>query len=320
MLSYSVSIHEDEKKGIIVENELLQGYFIKEIEDIVQKRTRKCSPSKRLLGKTAGGNDFFKREIGNYTDTFVFGLDKLALSATPPDEKRYPTANAVKRFLMQGVRYIQLNSRLMKEPCPATRPTDLELDGSNLARVVGRLIRVSRNGEKESADLLTKWTEHVRYAIEDLAEIGWAKREPDNAEYLVLKYKNGFECPSWLVSDGTLRMLALTLLAFLPPPLPAFTWWRSRKTVCTQKRSNSSFAPFPPFPGRKCLSPPIHRLLFSRSGKTHSSASPGLPRGPSFRVGKIIPLSRIGTERLISRPSSPWESCDEGSVCPDRRR
>lgn len=33
----------------------------------------------------------------------------------------------------------------------------------------------------------------------------------------MLKYENGLECPSWLVSDGTLRMLALTLLAFLPP-------------------------------------------------------------------------------------------------------
>lgn len=32
----------------------------------------------------------------------------------------------------------------------------------------------------------------------------------------MLKYINGLEIPLWLVSDGTLRMLALSLLAYLP--------------------------------------------------------------------------------------------------------
>ena len=32
----------------------------------------------------------------------------------------------------------------------------------------------------------------------------------------MLHYRSGLEAPSWLVSDGTLRLLALTLLAYLP--------------------------------------------------------------------------------------------------------
>jgi predicted ATPase len=32
----------------------------------------------------------------------------------------------------------------------------------------------------------------------------------------VVCYKNNLEVPSWMVSDGTLRLLALTLLAYLP--------------------------------------------------------------------------------------------------------
>ncbi len=32
----------------------------------------------------------------------------------------------------------------------------------------------------------------------------------------MVRYKNGIEVPSWIVSDGTLRLLALTLLAYLP--------------------------------------------------------------------------------------------------------
>ena len=113
----------------------------------------------------------------------------------------------------------------MREPCPATRPTELELDGTNLARVVGRLVNANPSSalakallgkRPEDDDPRERWTAHLRYALDDLREIGWAARAPDNAEYITLKYADGLECPSWLLSDGTLRMLALTLPAFLP--------------------------------------------------------------------------------------------------------
>ncbi len=32
----------------------------------------------------------------------------------------------------------------------------------------------------------------------------------------MLKYSNGLEVPSWKASDGTLRLLALTMLAYMP--------------------------------------------------------------------------------------------------------
>jgi predicted ATPase len=198
-LHYRLAIISDEELGVRVSEESL---------------TREDRPkSVRLVAKTATGKDSYRRESGTYQDVFVFGLDKLALSLTPPDKNRYPTGNAVKDFLMNGVRYIQLNSAAMRLPAPATRATELDLDGTNLARVVSRLAR-SKNGEGVGA--LNAWTEHLRYAIEDLQSIGWAAREPDNAEYVLLRYTNGLECPSWLLSDGTLRMLALTLPAFLP--------------------------------------------------------------------------------------------------------
>jgi predicted ATPase len=174
---------------------------------------------RRLLGKTSKGTDFYAREKGSYQDSFNFGQEKLTLGLTPPDEERYPTANAVRTFLMQGVRYIQLNSPAMRLPCPATRSTGLDLDGTNLARVVGRLL--GANGEQvpywaEPGTPVAHWTAHLRYALPDLVNIGWARRQADNAEYLLLRYENGLEAPSWVLSDGTLRMLALTIPAFLP--------------------------------------------------------------------------------------------------------
>jgi predicted ATPase len=52
--------------------------------------------------------------------------------------------------------------------------------------------------------------------LPDLKAIKTVEREEDRHRYLVLELDNGLRVPSWLISDGTLRLLALTLLAYLP--------------------------------------------------------------------------------------------------------
>ena len=209
-LHYRLAVMSDKRLGIRVSEELLKRV----------QTGAKPGARTRLLGKTSSGLDFYRRESGTYTDSFEFGPSKLALSLTPPDTQKYPTGNIVRSFLAQGVRYVQLNSAAMRQPALATRPTELELDGTNLPRVVGNLLRngSSARATSEGRSAVARWTEHLRYALEDLRAIGWAARPPDNAEYLTLRFAGGFECPSWLLSDGTLRMLALTLPAFLSGP------------------------------------------------------------------------------------------------------
>lgn len=219
LLEYRLVVRQDAKLGVCVEDEALRQYSRAWLPKSGALSFSLGVRPKRLLGKTSKGTDFYSREKGSYQDSFNFGLDKLTLALTPPDQERYPTANAVRRFLMQGIRYIQLNSRAMRLPCPATRGTDLDLDGTNMARVVGRLL--GRNGEPgtkwaEPDTAVSRWVEHLRFALPDLVNIGWDRRQADNAEFLVLRYENGLEAPSWILSDGTLRMLALTLPAFLP--------------------------------------------------------------------------------------------------------
>ena len=153
-------------------------------------------------------------------DTFQFGKRKTSLGLLPPDTERYPTANAARDLLLQGIRYIRINSDAMREPCPATSPTRLSHDGANLPKVVRSLLGKRRGRGpywlQENADLpLNPWLAHIRYALPDLENIGWGRRPPDNAEYLLLRYTDGLETPSWLLSDGTLRMLALSILPFL---------------------------------------------------------------------------------------------------------
>jgi predicted ATPase len=44
------------------------------------------------------------------------------------------------------------------------------------------------------------------------------EREEDRHLYLEVQYDSGLKAPSWTVSDGTLRLLALTLIAYLQIP------------------------------------------------------------------------------------------------------
>ena len=57
---------------------------------------------------------------------------------------------------------------------------------------------------------------HLQTALPDLEQIETIERPEDKHRYLMLGYKGGLKVPSWMVSDGTLRLLALTLPAYIP--------------------------------------------------------------------------------------------------------
>ena len=218
LIKYQLAIRQDAGLGVCVASESLERYSKAWLRPGTRFEFAAPFKPKRILGKTTKGTDYYSREKGTYQDSFNFGLEKLTLALTPPDDERYPTGNAVRRVLMQGVRYVQLDSRAMRLPCPATRGSDLDLDGSNLARAVGAALGVNGGAHPlwcRPGTALMRWIEHLQYALPDLVSIGWDRRQADNAEFLMLRYRNGLEVPSWLLSDGTLRMLALTLPAFI---------------------------------------------------------------------------------------------------------
>ena len=64
--------------------------------------------------------------------------------------------------------------------------------------------------------LFQGWLAHLQIALPDLKGIRTVERADDRFRYLTLGFADGLEVPSWMASDGTLRLLALTLLAYLP--------------------------------------------------------------------------------------------------------
>jgi predicted ATPase len=97
----------------------------------------------------------------------------------------------------------------MRWPCRPDAPRSFQPDGSNLPLVVDRLIRANR-AQFEG------WVQHLRSVLPEIKDIEVKEREEDRYRYLVVKTEDGKTIASWLLSDGTLRLFALTVLAYLP--------------------------------------------------------------------------------------------------------
>jgi predicted ATPase len=171
---------------------------------------RKSKTRQRLvISKVPDGNDNYTAETARgYKPSYRQSPKKSALANLPADESSFPVSTWLKAFLTEGIQTFVLNSRLIRQASPPKQGKGFKTDGSNLPWVVEEL--------KQAEDRFRDWVCHLRTALPDLKDIRTVEREDDKHRYLMLKYDNGLEIPSWMASDGTLRLLALTLPAYLP--------------------------------------------------------------------------------------------------------
>ncbi len=164
--------------------------------------------SKVVLKKVPNGNDnYYPEGRGSYSPSFRLGRTKLALANIPADEASFPVSTWFRDILETGVQNVVLNSHTIRQPSPPGLGLRFQTDGSNLPWVIADLRKDSRR--------FSEWLAHVKTALEDIVDIDFVEREDDRHRYIVVKYANGAIVPSWLVSDGTLRLLALTIPAYL---------------------------------------------------------------------------------------------------------
>jgi len=178
---------------------------------IVRPPRKRTPPGwRKVLYKVAeSGNDYFQSETSGWNNLFRLGPRRSALANLPEDEEKFPASIWFRRLLLEGVQRLTLNSAALRRPSPPGSPRRFLPDGSNLPWVVKDLME--RDPQRFQA-----WIAHVRTALPDLCSIHTVEREEDRHRYLVLEYATGLKVPSWSVSDGTLRFLALTILAYLP--------------------------------------------------------------------------------------------------------
>jgi predicted ATPase len=160
------------------------------------------------INKKNGGNDnYYPEGRQSYTPSFRLGRTRTALSTVPADRESFPVSTWFKEYLESGIMSIVLNSHAMRQPSAPGQGLQFNPDGSNLPWVISEL--------KKNEVRFSNWLDHVRTALEDIKNIEVVDRDEDRHKYLVIEYSNGAKVPSWLVSDGTLRLLALTIPAYL---------------------------------------------------------------------------------------------------------
>ena len=173
-------------------------------------------PGKRtVLSKSPEGTDSFHDETATkpgkgWVTNIAFGPRRSTLGNLPESPTKFPMATFVKRKLENGVKPVFLDSVAMRGASPPAFGTNgFADDGSNLPWVIKRL-------QDHHPTDFAEWLGHVQTVLSDLRGIRVVDRPEDRHAYLLLRYDTGVDVPSWMASDGTMRLLALTLLAYLP--------------------------------------------------------------------------------------------------------
>jgi len=169
--------------------------------------------ARAVVNKVPGGNDnFYSETYGKkgkgWVPAFKLGPRRSALANLPEDESKFPVATWLKSLLADGVQQLMLNSLLIRQASPPGQGRTFRPDGSNLPWVVAEL-------ERDDPERIEEWVAHLQTALPDLESVRTVERPDDRHRYLMLGYRGGVEIPSWMASDGTLRLLALTLPAYL---------------------------------------------------------------------------------------------------------
>lgn len=175
-----------------------------------EARNRPRGHRKVISKKVLGENHYFRAETTDWNNPFRLGPQRLGLVNLPEDEQRFPIAVWVKKLLMEGIDKLVLNSEAMRRPSPPGSPRGFQADGSNLPWVLEAL--------RKNRDRFDRWIAHVKTAIPDIEDVVTIEREEDKHRYLRVHFSTGLRAPSWVLSDGTLRLLALTLLAYIEEP------------------------------------------------------------------------------------------------------
>ncbi len=173
-------------------------------------REKESKGSKTVVSKTTeGGENFYDETGAGWNPAFKLGPKRAALANVPEDQTKFPVSTWFKRMLVDGIEFLRLDSEAMRRPSPPGKGTGFRPDGSNLPWVI-------RNLRDEHFPQFQRWLRHIQTALSDVEDVDTHVRDEDRHCYLQVEYESGVTVPSWGLSDGTLRMFALTLLPYLP--------------------------------------------------------------------------------------------------------
>ncbi len=123
----------------------------------------------------------------------------------------YPTVLAAKKEMLSW-RTFMLEPSAMRRPSSYRDPESVDDRGSNLASTLGRLQR----SEKHRGQVCAELTNHLAELVDDVRAIRVSNDAKSETLTLEAKDSGGVFHPARSLSDGTLRFLALSVLAIDP--------------------------------------------------------------------------------------------------------
>ena len=113
------------------------------------------------------------------------------------------------RKMLENIHFLQLNPEKLRASSKFSAPQSLSPDGENLAAMLARLI-------EQDADVTQMVSNDLASIIPGVAEF-FIEYDETREEYVIgIKHIDGYEIPSKLLSDGTLRILALIAISYDP--------------------------------------------------------------------------------------------------------
>ena len=133
-------------------------------------------------------------------------------------EAGYPAARWLHSLLTTDAVFLEPSWSAMRQASPPGQPKVITANGRNIPWLA---LELKREGAPEGApaeyrsERYADWIAHVQTALPQVTDIEVREREDDHHAYFVVSYKGDFKVPSPGLSDGTLRILTLTLLPYL---------------------------------------------------------------------------------------------------------
>lgn len=185
-------------------------YFIPETVDVVnpmwagKSGTIRRPIIQRAYGEPAKFRGEFLPRIEHSID---FEPDQVALANLIPDKNAFAAALWFRSYLQKGMICYNPQWAQLRQASRPGLTRSLRPDGINLPWLVLEL--------KKRPDMFKSWVEHVKLALPHVTAIDAVEREDDHYAYLKLTYRGGYTVPSSGLSDGTVHILAYTILSYL---------------------------------------------------------------------------------------------------------
>lgn len=173
------------------------------------------SPWRLILSREYGGDAEYiaETQVKAGHSSVKLAPSQLALARVQfENQSDFPAARWFFDFLVEDAVFFEPNWNVLRMASPPGLSKTMVLgSGKNAPWLALEL-------QKTDPERFGLWKSHVRLALPQISDITIHEREDDHHAYFRVRYNDRYDVPSSGLSDGTLRILVLTLLAYIAKP------------------------------------------------------------------------------------------------------